>query len=75
MFDTPEQRRSTGNRETRTTAPVANIHEYFPKGYDFNTVLEENLQAIVDQLKRRPRKYLGYKTPPEVYFSSPLHLV
>ena len=40
----------------------------FPKGYDFNTVLEENLQAIVDQLNRRPRKYLGYKTPAELYF-------
>ncbi len=51
------------------------LREYFPKGYDFNTVLEENLEAVVNQLNQRPRKCLGYKTPAEVYFSTMLHLV
>ena len=50
------------------------LREYFPKGYDFNTITDEQLQAVVDQLNRRPRKCLGYKTPWEVYFSTMLHL-
>ena len=34
----------------------------------------ESLQAVVDQLNKRPRKCLGYKTPWELWFSQPLHL-
>jgi IS30 family transposase len=51
------------------------LREYFPKGYDFNTLSDVDLQAVVDQLNKRPRKCLGYKTPAEVYFSTPLQLV
>ena len=47
----------------------------FPKGYDFNTLRAEDLQAVIAQLNRRPRKCLGYKTPWEVYFSTMLHLI
>lgn len=50
------------------------LREYFPKGYDFNTITDEQLQAVVDQLNHRPRKCLGYRTPAEVYFSTMLHL-
>lgn len=50
------------------------LREYFPKGYDFNGLSEEDLQAVVDQLNKRPRKCLGYRTPAEVYFSTMLHL-
>ena len=50
------------------------LREYFPKGYDFNQLSEEDLQAVVDQLNLRPRKCLGYRTPAEVYFSTTLHL-
>ena len=50
------------------------LREYFPKGYDFNTLSEADLQAVVDQLNQRPRKCLGYRTPQEVYFSTILHL-
>ena len=50
------------------------LREYFPKGYDFNEISEESLQAVVDQLNQRPRKCLGYRTPWEVYFSTMLHL-
>ena len=49
------------------------LREYFPKGYDFNTLSEADLQAVVTQLNQRPRKCLGYKTPQEVYFSTSLH--
>ena len=50
------------------------LREYFPKGFDFNNVSEEELQRVVEQLNRRPRKCLGYRTPAEVYFSTMLHL-
>ena len=49
------------------------LREYFPKGYDFDKLSDADLQAVVDQLNRRPRKCLGYKTPQEVYFSTWLH--
>lgn len=50
------------------------LREYFPKGYDFSQLSDEDLQKIVAQLNQRPRKCLGYRTPWEVYFSSMLHL-
>ena len=49
------------------------LREYFPKGYDFNALGDEDLHKVVDQLNRRPRKCLGYRTPQEVYFSDMLH--
>ena len=50
------------------------LREYFPKGYDFSKLSDEDLQKVVDQLNHRPRKCLGYRTPAEVYFSTMLHL-
>ena len=50
------------------------LREYFPKGYDFTQLSDKDLQKVVAQLNRRPRKCLGYKTPWEVYFSTMLHL-
>ena len=50
------------------------LREYFPKSYNFTALSDEYLQAVVDQLNQRPRKYLGYRTPAEVYFSTMLHL-
>ena len=50
------------------------LREYFPKGYDFSKLSDEDLQAVVDQLNHRPWKCLGYRTLQEVYFSSMLHL-
>ena len=50
------------------------LREYFPKGYDFNSLSEEDLQKVVEQLNHRPRKCLGYRTPAEIYFSTTLHL-
>lgn len=49
------------------------LREYFPKGYDFSELSDEDLQKVVAQLNRRPRKCLCYKTPQEVYFSDRLH--
>jgi len=50
------------------------LREYFPKGYDFNKLTDEDLQKVVDLLNHRPRKCLSYRTPWEVYFSTMLHL-
>lgn len=50
------------------------LREYFPKGYDITNISEEYIQSKVDELNKRPRKCLGYKTPYEVYYSKTLHL-
>ena len=50
------------------------LREYFPKGVDITNVSEEYIQAMYDELNKRPRKCLGYKTPYEAYYSTSLHL-
>ena len=51
------------------------LREYFPKGYDFNDLSKTTLEAVVEQLNKRPRKCLGYKSPWEVWFSKSLHFI
>lgn len=41
------------------------IRDYYPKGTDFNTVSDAEIQAVVVQLNNRPRKTLGFYTPRE----------
>ena len=43
---------------------------FYPKGFDFRTLSDEDLQRTVDLLNNRPRKCLGWKTPAEVFFDS-----
>lgn len=43
------------------------LRRYFPKGTDFTTVTDEELQAVVDELNDRPRKCLNYATPNEIF--------
>ena len=45
------------------------IREYFPKGTDFNTVTDEELEKVQKQINMRPRKRLGYRTPFEMFQS------
>lgn len=40
---------------------------YFPKGTDFATVSEQDLEDVVWELNNRPRKILKYKTAQEVF--------
>ena len=40
--------------------------EYFPKGTDFNSVTDAQVQAVQDQLNRRPREVLNGQTPTEI---------
>lgn len=41
------------------------IRDCYPKGNDFNTISDAEIQAVVVQLNDRPRKTLGFYTPPE----------
>lgn len=44
------------------------IRQYFPKGHDFTTITQEDIQRVMDKLNNRPRKCLGMKTPNQVFF-------
>ena len=41
------------------------LRQYFPKGTDFATVSEADLDAVADELNDRPRKRLGFAKPTE----------
>jgi len=41
------------------------LRQYFPKGTDFSTVTEPELDAVADELNDRPRKRLGFYKPTE----------
>ncbi len=43
------------------------IRQYLKKGSDFSFINNDNLIEIMDKLNNRPRKYLGYATPNEVF--------
>ncbi len=40
---------------------------YFPKGYNFHELSDEDLQNVVDEINNKPRKCLGWLTPAEVF--------
>lgn len=50
------------------------LRSYFPKGCDFSQVTPDRLRAVVDELNHRPRKVLGWLSPAEVFFHSPVAL-
>ncbi|MFV0373922.1 IS30 family transposase, partial [Microbacterium sp.] len=43
------------------------LRRYYPKGTDFTTVTEEELQEAITQINNQPRKCLGWLTPAEVF--------
>ena len=43
------------------------VRQYFPKGTDFRSVTDAEVQAVEDLLNTRPRKALGFRTPEEVF--------
>ena len=43
------------------------IRRYLPKGTDFSTVTQAELDDIVWEINNRPRKVLEYATPLEVF--------
>jgi len=46
------------------------IRFFFPKGCDFRSVTDDNIQLVEYLINNRPRKCLGWKTPAEVFFES-----
>ena len=46
------------------------LRRIFPKGYDFSTLKQSQLQNVVDLMNNTPRKSLGWRTPQEVYSES-----
>lgn len=46
------------------------IRWYFPKGTDFATISEEDIQMVEVALNNRPRKRLGWRTPLEAFNQS-----
>lgn len=43
------------------------LRQYFHKGTDLSRWSAEDLKAVALSLNNRPRKYLGWKTPVEVF--------
>lgn len=57
------------------------LRQYFPKKFDFLSISDQEFQAAVDSLNRRPRKRLGFRSPSECFplrrllrFRKSLHL-
>ena len=50
------------------------LREYFPKGSDITDIDDIIIIEKVLELNKRPRKYLGWKSPYEVYFDVVLQL-
>lgn len=45
------------------------IRQYFPKGSSFESITDEDVEAVMHKLNHRPRKTLNYKTPHAVFFA------
>lgn len=47
---------------------------FFPKGFDFRTVTQDDIDFVVNLLNNRPRKCLNWKTPAEVFYENSVAL-
>ena len=43
------------------------LHNYFPKGTDLRVHTADDLARVADELNRRPRKTLGWRTPQSLF--------
>lgn len=43
------------------------IRKFFPKKFDFSTIIKDDVDIVENYLNNRPRKCLGYKTPLETF--------
>jgi IS30 family transposase len=47
------------------------LRQFFPKGMDFRTITQTDIDKVEELLNNRPRKCLTYRTPNEVFWSKP----
>lgn len=45
------------------------LRRVFPKGFDFSTIQQRDLDKVVHKMNHTPRKSLSWRTPAEVYFN------
>ena len=50
------------------------LRQYFPKETSFDGVSDDDLASVVDKLNHRPRKYLAWRSPFEVFWNLVLQL-
>jgi IS30 family transposase len=43
------------------------LTHHFPKGISFETITDEQVEAVMHRLNHRPRKGLNYQTPHAVF--------
>jgi IS30 family transposase len=55
----------TSSALVRVVLPGPLLRQYFPKGTDFSSVTEAELDAVPDELNARPRKRLSFANPRE----------
>jgi len=48
------------------------LRQFFPKGMDFEKVMQSDVDIALELLNNRPRKCLNYRTPAEVFWSDPM---
>ncbi len=51
------------------------LREYLPKNKEMDSVTDEAIDQYILKLNIRPRKYLHWKTPYEIFFGVTLHLI
>lgn len=61
-FADPYSARQRGTNENTNGI----LRHYYPKGLDFTTISDEELELVVKTINNRPRKCLDYRTPAEV---------
>lgn len=47
---------------------------FFPKGFDFRSITQEDVDFVVDLINNRPRKCLNWCTPAEIFFGKSVAL-
>lgn len=45
------------------------LRQYFPKGYNFENITQEDLDIAIHKINHRPRKVLGFRTAHEVFWN------
>lgn len=63
-FAEPHKPWQRGTNETTNDI----LRFFFPKGFDFCTITQDDVDYVVDLINNRPRKCLGWRTPAEVFF-------